>query len=339
MATMSRRIPPTPVAAPWNGSTALGWLWLSTLKATASPSPRSTTPAFSPGPCRTRGPSTGKRRSSGAECLYAQCSDQSSEKTASSKWLGSRPSSSWIRSSSPSDNPRARWRGCSATAVRCPSLTGKPDGPIRVDSHVASRYLVMLGLLAAIWGAAFMLITIGLRGFEPTTLIAGRLGSAALALALFEAARGRLRRTLARLRPYAGRLALAGLVNTAVPFFLIAWGQQYVDSNVAAILNAAAPLFTVLLAAVAVRSERVTGIRLAGFVAGFGGVVLVVGGMPGDGERGVIGGLAIVAATFFYAVGALYVSRRLQALSPLEVSLGLLTWAAVFTLPAGVVQL
>ena len=59
MATMSRRIPPTPVAAPWNGSTADGWLWLSTLNATASPSPRSTTPAFSPGPWSTRGESSG----------------------------------------------------------------------------------------------------------------------------------------------------------------------------------------------------------------------------------------------------------------------------------------
>ena len=53
MAMMSRRIPPIPVAAPWNGSTADGWLWLSTLKATASPSPTSMTPAFSPGPWRT----------------------------------------------------------------------------------------------------------------------------------------------------------------------------------------------------------------------------------------------------------------------------------------------
>ncbi len=184
-----------------------------------------------------------------------------------------------------------------------------------------------------------MLITIGLRGFEPATLIAGRLGSAALALGLFEAVRGRLGRTLARMRPYAGRLALAGLVNTAVPFFLIAWGQQYVDSNVAAILNAAAPLFTVLLAAVAVRSERVGGLRLAGFVVGFAGVVLVVGGEPGEGGRDVVGAIAIVVATVFYAAGALYVSRRLQALSPLEVSFGLLAWAAVFTLPAGLAQL
>jgi drug/metabolite transporter (DMT)-like permease len=197
----------------------------------------------------------------------------------------------------------------------------------------------MLGLLAAIWGAAFMLIAIGLRGFEPATLIAVRLGSAALALALFEAVRGRLLGTLARLRPYSGRLALAGLVNTAVLFFLIAWGQQYVDSNIAAILNAAAPLFTVLLAAAAVRIERVGGLQLAGFVVGFAGVVLVVGGGPGEGERGVICGLAIVVATVFYAAGALYVSRRLQALSPLEVSFGLLAWAALFTLPPGLAVL
>ena len=195
----------------------------------------------------------------------------------------------------------------------------------------------MLGLLGAIWGAAFMLIEIGLRGFEPATLIAIRLGSAAVALALFQAVRGRLGSTLARLRPFAGRLALAGGVNTAVPFFLITWGQQYVDSNIAAILNASAPLFTVLLAALAVRSERVTGLRLAGFVVGFAGVVLVVGVTPEYGDRGLIGALAIVLATVFYAVGALYVSRRLQALSPFDVSFGVLLWAALATLPAGLV--
>lgn len=197
----------------------------------------------------------------------------------------------------------------------------------------------MLGVLAAIWGAAFMLIEIALRGFPPAALIAGRLGSAVLALALFEAGRRRLRSTLTRMRPYALRLAVAGVVTTAAPFFLIAWGQQYVDSNIAAILNAGAPLFTVLLAAVAVRSERVAGLRLAGFVLGFGGVVLVVGAAPDDGNRGVLGALAIVAATVFYAAGALYVSRRLRDLSAFDVSFGLLIWAALVTLPPGLAVL
>ncbi|GIW20327.1 MAG: hypothetical protein KatS3mg065_0623 [Chloroflexota bacterium] len=62
---MSRRIPPTPVAAPWTGSTAEGWLWDSILKATASPSPMATTPAFSPGPATTPDPPRGRVARSG----------------------------------------------------------------------------------------------------------------------------------------------------------------------------------------------------------------------------------------------------------------------------------
>ncbi len=69
MVKMSRTMPPTPVAAPWKGSTADGWLWLSTFMATAQPSPTSMMPAFSPGPCRMRGPLVGKRPSTGRECL------------------------------------------------------------------------------------------------------------------------------------------------------------------------------------------------------------------------------------------------------------------------------
>src|SRR5881227_1852459 len=80
---MSRRIPPTPVAAPWKGSTALGWLCDSTLNAHASPPPTSTAPAFSPGPTTTCGPLMGSVRSSFFECLYAQCSLHRSEYIAS----------------------------------------------------------------------------------------------------------------------------------------------------------------------------------------------------------------------------------------------------------------
>src|SRR5664280_320245 len=88
MAKMSRRMPPTPVAAPWKGSTALGWLCDSTLNAHTRPPPTSTAPAFSPGPMTTCSPSVGSVRSSFLECLYAQCSLHSSEYIASSTWLG-----------------------------------------------------------------------------------------------------------------------------------------------------------------------------------------------------------------------------------------------------------
>src|SRR2546421_3039459 len=115
-ANTSRRIPPTPVAAPWKGSTALGWLCDSTLNAQASPPPTSTAPAFSPGPMSTRSPSVGSRRRSLRECLYAQCSDHSSENIASSTPLGVRSSFSRISSYSASVRPSSRWRGSPTVA-------------------------------------------------------------------------------------------------------------------------------------------------------------------------------------------------------------------------------
>src|SRR5256714_367825 len=94
---MSRKIPPTPVAAPWNGSMKEGWLCDSTLKATHQPSPTSTTPAFSPGGTTTRSPVTGRRLRCTREDLYEQCSDHITEKTPSSTNVGSRPKSLTMR--------------------------------------------------------------------------------------------------------------------------------------------------------------------------------------------------------------------------------------------------
>src|SRR3954471_9328029 len=127
---MSRRIPPTPVAAPWNGSTALGWLCDSTLNAHARPPPTSTAPALSPGPMTTWGPSVGSVRSSFFECLYAQCSLHSSENIASSTWLGARPSLSRIRSYSARVRPSAT---ASSTPGSVPASGG--DAPIHRLGH------------------------------------------------------------------------------------------------------------------------------------------------------------------------------------------------------------
>ena len=87
IAKMSRRMPPTPVAAPWNGSTADGWLWLSTLKATARPSPTSITPAFSPGPCSTRAPLGGEAARAAAR---SACSRSAPTRAASRRPARSR---------------------------------------------------------------------------------------------------------------------------------------------------------------------------------------------------------------------------------------------------------
>src|ERR1700758_2198535 len=91
MVKISRRMPPTPVAAPWKGSTKLGWLCDSILNTTTSPSPMSTTPAFSPGPCTTRAPRVGNFFKCTRDDLYEQCSLHITLKIPSSVILGSRP--------------------------------------------------------------------------------------------------------------------------------------------------------------------------------------------------------------------------------------------------------
>ena len=193
----------------------------------------------------------------------------------------------------------------------------------------------MLVALAAIWGSSFLFIVIALRELAPSTLILLRMGSGALALAVYVRLTGQC---FSQLRPYARPLALLALINTAVPFFLIAWGQQYIDSGLAAIFNASAPLFTALFALPIDRTQRVTGARLAGVVLAFGGVVLLVGFELGGGERALVGALAVVAAAACYGIGGLYAGRRFIGLPPSLVALGSLAWATIFVLPLGAAQ-
>ena len=110
------------------------------------------------------------------------------------------------------------------------------------------RPAVILVLLALIWGASFMLIKIADRELTPATLILGRLGTAALLLAAIAMVRLGPRRTLAEIRAKWGWLVVVGLVNTAVPFWLLSWGETRIDSGLAAIIQGAVPIFNALLA-------------------------------------------------------------------------------------------
>ena len=197
------------------------------------------------------------------------------------------------------------------------------------------RHLIMLLALAAIWGSSFMFIEIALRDLAPSTLILLRMASGAVALAVYIAATGR---SLSLLRPLIWPLALLGLANTALPFFLIAWGQQYIDSGLASIFNASTPLFTAVFALAYDHSQRATGLRLVGILIGFTGVVLLVGFELSGGERAVVGGLAVVAGSACYGIGGLYAGRRFAGLPASLVAFGGLVWSTVFVLPFGLAQ-
>jgi drug/metabolite transporter (DMT)-like permease len=198
------------------------------------------------------------------------------------------------------------------------------------------RHLIMLFVLAALWGASFMFIKIGDRELHPFTLVGFRMALGALTLVPIVLATLGRRQTLAELRAAAGPLIVTGLVNSAIPILSITWAETRIDSGLTAVIQASAPLFTALLALRFSREESVRGLRLAGLVVGFPGVALLVGGKP-SGE--LVAGLAVVFAAFCYAAAGLYTGRKLRGVSPLVIALGSLTAAALATLPIGLFQL
>jgi len=201
---------------------------------------------------------------------------------------------------------------------------------------VSRRHLVMLLALASLWGASFMFIKIAVRELDPTTLVCLRLGIGALTLLPLLLVRVGARESARQLRAWFWPLVLTGLVNSAIPIVSISWAEKRLDSGLTAVIQAAAPLFTALLALWFVRSERVTGLRLVGLLLGFGGVALLVGVQPsGD----LTAALAVVFSAVCYAVAALYAGRRLVAVSPLISSVGALAAATLALLPFALTHL
>jgi drug/metabolite transporter (DMT)-like permease len=197
------------------------------------------------------------------------------------------------------------------------------------------RPVVILTVLALIWGASFMLIKIADRELTPATLILGRVSSAALLLAAIAMVRLGPQRTLAEIRRAWFWLVVVGIVNTAVPFWLLSWGETRIDSGLASIIQGAVPIFNALLAFAFFREERVTGLRLLGLGIGFVGVVLLIGEQP---QGKLLGALAVVAMALCYAIGTLLAGRYLRGTPPLVVALASCAVSTIALLPAGVIQ-
>src|SRR6266516_479355 len=197
------------------------------------------------------------------------------------------------------------------------------------------RPIVLLTVLALIWGASFMLIKIADRELTPATLILGRIGTAALLLAALALVRLGARTTLAEIRRKWQWLVVVGLVNTAVPFWLLSWGEKRIDSGLASIIQGAVPIFNALLAFAFFREARVSGLRLVGLCIGFVGVALLVGDQP---HGKLLAALAVVAMALCYAIGTLLAGRYLRGTPPLIVALSSTAVSTIAVLPAGVIQ-
>jgi drug/metabolite transporter (DMT)-like permease len=199
-------------------------------------------------------------------------------------------------------------------------------------------YVPLLLLLAAIWGASFMFIKIAVDELAPTTTMLLRLAFSALPLVALVVYKLGARPAWEQMRAITRAAIFLGVVNTALPFTLIAWGETKIDSGVAAIANGSMPIFVVLLAIKFRESERATGARLFGVMLGLLGVGVLAGVDPEGGWAGAAGTLAVVGASLSYAVGTLYTQGLLEEVRNDVVAAASIAWGALVLFPLGVGQ-
>lgn len=166
----------------------------------------------------------------------------------------------------------------------------------------ATAWALLLALVA-MWGSSFLFNKIGVASVPPATLVAGRLAIGALILLLVMRWQ---RLQLPPAGPIWWRYAALALMGNAVPFYLITWGQQVVDSALAGILMAIMPLATLVLAHLFVAGERMTLPRVAGFILGFAGIVVLLGGraVVGDAAAALVYPLAVLAGALCYSANS-----------------------------------
>ncbi len=167
--------------------------------------------------------------------------------------------------------------------------------------------------LGGMWGSSYLFIKIGVETLSPFTLIACRLGIGFALLAIVVAL---AREPLPRQPRVYGHLIVMSIVSIVLPFSLITFAEQSVDSSLAAILNSTVPLFVIVIAAFFLHDEPITVNRLVGLVVGFTGVVLLTsGGLTGGGQ--VTGELALLGSAMAYAAGGVYARRNVRGLRPM----------------------
>jgi drug/metabolite transporter (DMT)-like permease len=194
--------------------------------------------------------------------------------------------------------------------------------------------LLLLLTLSALWGSSFTFIRIGVATIPPLTLIAARTLVAGSLLAAWLAA---CHIALPREPAVWRRFLVQALLNSVLPFTLIAWAEQSVEAGLATILNSTSPVLTFLVAWLVTRHETVTPCRLFGVTAGLAGICLIVGSdaLRGVGDQ-VVAQLAIVAATVCYAGAAIY-GRSFRELSAVVPAAGSLFVGAALLIPASLI--
>jgi drug/metabolite transporter (DMT)-like permease len=197
----------------------------------------------------------------------------------------------------------------------------------------AKHWFVFISV-GLIWSSSFMWIKISLREIGPDMLVGFRtLFGVLFCIVVILIQRIKLPRTFKEWSP----LFLLGITNIAIPFFLIAWGEQSIDSSVASILDSTVPLFTIIIAHFLVSDDKMTISKISGLLIGFAGVFILVSKDFGASASPLLGQAAVILASFFYAVSAVIVRKATQNTPGILRSAGpllsgtIIMWIAAFT--------
>lgn len=200
-----------------------------------------------------------------------------------------------------------------------------------IQKHISTRAWAELLLLGIIWGGVFLAAAIALKEIPPFTLVAIRITLAAIILWVFALLR---RSPIPKGWRTWRALAVMGVLNNAIPFTLLTLGQTQIESGLTSIFNAGTAVFGILVAAIFLKDERLTSRKLVGVILGISGIVLTVGyeSLQTFDLRS-LGQIACILATVSYAFAGVWARKNLSGLSPDSATAGMLTSAALVTIP------
>ncbi|ANS87075.1 putative transporter YoaV [Vibrio scophthalmi] len=200
-----------------------------------------------------------------------------------------------------------------------------------IDTSMNARVWAMLLGLSLLWGGSFFFVGVAVQELPPLTIVTLRVGLAAITLWMVVLVSGI--RLPSDPKVWSSFLGM-GLLNNVIPFALIVWGQTQIASGLASILNAATPIFAVVVAGILLPDERITPLKCLGVALGFIGVVVMIGVPASTDVSNVLPQLAIIGAALSYSFAGVY-GRRFKGfgINPILTAAGQVTASTLVLLP------
>jgi drug/metabolite transporter (DMT)-like permease len=200
-----------------------------------------------------------------------------------------------------------------------------------IQQQLNSRAWLEMLLLGAIWGGVFLAIALALKEIPVFSLVTMRVAFAAAVLWVYVLIR---KQQIPRGWKIWSALIVMGILNNAVPFTLLNFGQTQIESGLTSILNAGTVVFATLISAMFLKDERLTPRKLVGVALGMSGVITVIGFQSLQTfDLRSLGQIACIGATIFYALAGVWARKHLKGISPAVSSAGMLTGSTLVMAP------